>query len=35
MSNTRDLRAKLPDAPYSDNERLKDESDYLHGTISV
>ena len=34
MSNTRDPRAKLPDAPYSDNERLKDQSDYLHGTIS-
>ena len=34
MSNIHDPRAKLPDAPYSDNERLKDQSDYLHGTIS-
>ena len=34
MSNTHDPRAKLPDAPYSDNERLKNQSDYLHGTIS-
>lgn len=34
MSHTHDPRAKLPDAPYSDNERLKDQSDYLHGTIS-
>lgn len=29
-----DARAKLPDAPLSDNERLKENSDYLHGTIS-
>ena len=35
MSNTHDPRAKLPDAPYSDNERLKDESDYLHGSIAA
>ena len=35
MSHTRDPRAKLPDAPYSDNERLKDESDYLHGSIAA
>ncbi|AZR60115.1 assimilatory sulfite reductase (NADPH) hemoprotein subunit [Eikenella corrodens] len=33
MSNP-DPRAKLPAAPLSDNERLKDQSDYLHGTIS-
>ena len=35
MSHTHDPRAKLPDAPYSDNERLKDESDYLHGSIAA
>lgn len=29
-----DDRAKLPQAPLSDNERLKRQSDYLHGTIS-
>lgn len=31
---TQDPRAKLPDALPADNERLKDQSDYLHGTIS-
>ena len=31
---TKDPRAKLPDAPLADNERLKDQSQYLHGTIS-
>lgn len=30
-----DPRAKLPDAPLSDNERLKDQSNYLHGTIAA
>ena len=35
MSHTHDPRAKLPDVPYSDNERLKDESDYLHGSIAA
>ena len=29
-----DDRAKLPQAPLSDNERLKRQSDYLHGTIT-
>ncbi len=29
-----DPRAKLPDAPLADNERLKDQSHYLEGTIS-
>ena len=33
MTN-KDPRAKLPDAPLADNERLKDQSQYLHGTIS-
>ena len=28
-----DPRAKLPDAPLADNERLKDQSHYLEGTI--
>ncbi|OSI10921.1 assimilatory sulfite reductase (NADPH) hemoprotein subunit [Neisseria zoodegmatis] len=28
-----DPRAKLPDAPLADNERLKDQSRYLEGTI--
>ncbi|MCF7520813.1 assimilatory sulfite reductase (NADPH) hemoprotein subunit [Neisseria sp. ZJ106] len=28
-----DPRAKLPDAPLADNERLKDQSHYLKGTI--
>ncbi|WP_066568749.1 assimilatory sulfite reductase (NADPH) hemoprotein subunit [Snodgrassella sp. CFCC 13594] len=32
---TSDPRAKLPDAPLADNERLKDHSDYLHGTIAA
>lgn len=32
---TTDPRAKLPDAPLSDNERMKRESNYLHGTISA
>ena len=30
---TTDPRAKLPDAPLADNERLKDQSHYLEGTI--
>ncbi|MFV2028750.1 assimilatory sulfite reductase (NADPH) hemoprotein subunit [Neisseria sp. S1] len=30
---SQDPRAKLPDTPLSDNERLKDHSDYLRGTI--
>ena len=30
---TKDPRAKLPDAPLADNERLKDQSHYLEGTI--
>ena len=30
---TNDPRAKLPDAPLADNERLKDQSHYLKGTI--
>lgn len=30
---THDPRAKLPDAPLADNERLKDQSQYLKGTI--
>lgn len=30
-----DARAKLPDAPLSDNERLKRDSDYLHGSIAA
>ncbi|KPN74920.1 assimilatory sulfite reductase (NADPH) hemoprotein subunit [Neisseria sp. 74A18] len=29
-----DPRAKLPDAPLADNERLKDQSRYLEGTIT-
>ena len=29
-----DDRAKLPQAPLSENERLKRQSDYLHGTIT-
>ena len=33
MTN-KDPRAKLPDAPLADNERLKDQSQYLHGSIS-
>ncbi|KLT73665.1 sulfite reductase subunit beta [Neisseria arctica] len=31
---SQDPRAKLPDTPLSDNERLKDHSDYLRGTIA-
>ncbi|WP_373796040.1 assimilatory sulfite reductase (NADPH) hemoprotein subunit [Neisseria dentiae] len=31
--STKDPRAKLPDAPLADNERLKDQSHYLEGTI--
>ncbi len=31
--STNDPRAKLPDAPLADNERLKDQSHYLEGTI--
>ena len=30
---TTDPRAKLPDAPLADNERLKEQSHYLEGTI--
>lgn len=30
---TNDPRAKLPDAPLADNERLKEQSRYLEGTI--
>ena len=33
--STADPRARLPDAPLSDNERLKTGSDYLHGTITA
>lgn len=35
MTTPTDPRAKLPDAPLADNERLKGQSDYLHGTISA
>ncbi|QGL24072.1 assimilatory sulfite reductase (NADPH) hemoprotein subunit [Neisseria brasiliensis] len=31
---TTDPRAKLPDAPLADNERLKDQSQHLRGTIA-
>ncbi|ASK28243.1 assimilatory sulfite reductase (NADPH) hemoprotein subunit [Neisseria chenwenguii] len=31
---TTDPRAKLPDAPLADNERLKGDSDHLRGTIA-
>ena len=31
--NTKDPRAKLPDAPLADNERLKGQSNLLRGTI--
>ena len=31
--STKDPRAKLPDAPLADNERLKGESNLLRGTI--
>ena len=31
---TTDPRAKLPDAPLADNERLKEHSKYLHGSIA-
>ena len=34
MSHPSDPRAKLPDAPPADNERLKGESHYLEGSIS-
>lgn len=33
MTSANDPRAKLPDAPLADNERLKDQSHYLEGTI--
>ena len=32
--NTSDPKAKLPDTPLSDNERLKGESEHLRGTIT-
>ncbi len=32
--STTDPRAKLPDAPLADNERLKDQSQHLRGTIA-
>lgn len=34
MTTSADPRAKLPDAPLADNERLKGQSHYLEGTIS-
>ncbi|STZ76003.1 assimilatory sulfite reductase (NADPH) hemoprotein subunit [Bergeriella denitrificans] len=34
MTTTTDPRAKLPDAPLADNERLKSESRHLRGTIA-
>lgn len=33
-ARSKDPRAKMPEGPLSDNERLKSESDYLHGTIA-
>ena len=34
MSTTADPRAKLPDTPLADNERLKGQSRHLRGTIA-
>ena len=34
MNTTADPRAKLPDAPHADNERLKGQSRHLRGSIA-
>lgn len=34
MTTTTDPRAKLPDVPLADNERLKEQSQHLRGTIT-